>query len=90
MKKQALWMIWWEDIVGDAGWAPPPKEALLCMSVGFLVERPNDKQKRRCWRMADTISSLGCSGTTTIPEGCVVKTKRLTQVDPGFAAPTDK
>ena len=77
-----LAMVYWEDIVGDAGWAEIPEiknsKTAICCSFGWLVEQNSNTTVI----MADfifedngTIKQGG--GHTVIPTKNIIKIKKL-------------
>lgn len=79
-KRRVLYEIHWNDIVCDPGWGKGERQPVRAINVGWLIESPNKKQKktRRCYRFAATLCPDGEYGdVTTIPEGAMVRMKRL-------------
>jgi hypothetical protein len=77
-KRREFVFITWDDIVTDPGWGKGEKKPYRVISGGYIVEVPNKKQKRRCYRISSSFGEDGDVGdVTTIPEGCVVRIETL-------------
>ena len=66
--------VYWLDAESDSGWGDGPLEPPCAVTVGFVVEWPNLRQARPCYRVAGSHVEDEPGGVTVIPADMVIRT----------------